>query len=82
MRTIPPENFPPLGTLVVERDERRVVLLHVDKLELAVWLRRVESVDPTVLGGWYCCPDAGLSLTRESARSLLSALTEALDAYD
>ena len=79
MRTIPPEDFPPLGAHVIERDDRRVVLLHVgsNKLELAVWLRRIESLDPTVLGGWYCCPDAGVSLTRASAQALLVALTEA-----
>ena len=80
MRTIPHEAFPPSGALVIERDERRIVLLHVDgsKISLAVWLRRIESVDPTVLGGWYCTPDAGLSLTRESARELFSALAEVL----
>lgn len=81
MRTIPPEDFPPIGALVIEKTDRRVVLLHgahAEKLELAIWLRRVERVHPTVLGGWYCYPDAGLSLTRESAGTLLSALTEAL----
>ena len=81
MRTIPPENFPPLGALVIERGDRRAVLLHgenVEKIELAVWLRHIASLRPTVLGGWYCAPEAGLSLTRESARALLLALTEAL----
>lgn len=81
MRTLPPENFPPIGTVVIEKTDRRVVLLHgayTEKLELAIWLRRVERVAPTVLGGWYCSPDGGLSLTRESANTLLSALTEAL----
>lgn len=80
MKTIPPEDFPPLHTRVIERDDRRVVLLHVGagKLELAVWLRRIEDARPTVLGGWYCSPDAGLSLTHASARALLAALTDVL----
>lgn len=80
MQTIPAEDFPPRDAIVIERDDGRVVLLHShpNQISVAVWLRYIESVRPTVYGGWYCSPDAGLSLTRESASILLEALTKVL----
>jgi len=86
MKTIPHEDFPPPGTFVIDRNERgdRVVLLHKtsEHLEIVVWLREIKGTHPTVLGGWYGCPDAGLDLTREDARALLLALTEVLSEID
>lgn len=87
MKTIPPEDFPPINTIVLEKTDRRVVLLHglhglyvrpEAEIQIVIWLRHVERVHPTVLGGWYASPDAGISLKRESVQTLLAVLAEAL----
>lgn len=76
MRTIPTDSFPPTGYHIVEETDRRVVLLHVtdSNVDISVWLRHIESLDPTVLGGWYCSPDSGISLELQSASVLRSLL--------
>ena len=84
MGEIAVENFSPLGSIVIERGERRAVTFGpfppvVDGppgYSIRVWERRVVSTRPPVIGGWIECPDAGVSLTSKGADKLRRLLDE------
>lgn len=70
MRTF---DFPPPGIAIIEQTDDRIVQLRKagDGFSIDVWLQSV------VFGGWYCSPDAGVSLTSDGAVRLRAALPEA-----
>ena len=69
-------DFPPPNGTIIEETDRRIVQLRktVTGIAIDVWLRQVVDVRPTKLGGWYCTPDAGVSLTSAGAQRLRAAL--------
>ena len=69
-------DFPPPNGTIIEETDRRIVQLRktVTGISIDVWLRQVVDVRPTKLGGWYCTPDAGVSLTSDGAQRLRAAL--------
>ena len=69
-------DFPPPDGTIIEETDRRIVQLRktVTGIAIDVWLRQVVDVRPTKLGGWYCTPDAGVSLTSDGAQRLRAAL--------
>lgn len=69
-------DFPPLDGTILEETDRRIVQLRKTPtgVSIDVWLRQVVDVRPTKLGGWYCAPDAGVSLTSAGADRLRAAL--------
>ena len=69
-------DFPPPGLAIIEQTADRIVQLRKtsDGVSIDVWLRQIVSVRPTKHGGWYCSPDAGVSLTSDGAQRLRAAL--------
>jgi hypothetical protein len=69
-------DFPPPDGTIIEETDRRIVQLRktATGVSIDVWLRQVVDVRPTKLGGWYCSPDAGVSLTSDGANRLRAAL--------
>ena len=69
-------DFPPPDGTIIEETDRRIVQLRKTAagVSIDVWLRQVVDVRPTKLGGWYCSPDAGVSLTSDGAQRLRAAL--------
>ena len=69
-------DFPPPNGTIIEETDRRIVQLRktATGISIDVWLRQVVDVRPTKLGGWYCTPDAGVSLTSDGAQRLRAAL--------
>jgi hypothetical protein len=63
--------FPPAGQ-IIERTDRRLVQVckTPEGFSIDVWIRQVEGVRPTTLGGWYCSPDAGINLSQDAAKQL------------
>jgi hypothetical protein len=72
-------DFPPPGVAIIEQTDDRIVQLRKtsDGFSIDVWLRQIVSVRPTKHGGWYCTPDAGVSLTSFGASRLRAALEAA-----
>ena len=69
-------DFPPPDGTIIEETDRRIVQLRktATGISIDVWLRQVVDVRPTKLGGWYCTPDAGVSLTSDGTQRLRAAL--------
>ncbi|HSX22375.1 MAG TPA: hypothetical protein VLE97_06320 [Gaiellaceae bacterium] len=65
-------DFPPPGLAIIEQTDDRIVQLRKagDGFSIDVWLKSVVFV------GWYCSPDAGVSLTSDGAARLRAALPE------
>ena len=68
--------FPPADGVIIEQDDRRIVQVRKtgEGYSIDVWLRHVVAIQPAKLGGWYCTPDAGVSLTTAGGRLLHDAL--------